>query len=406
MMEIADFVTMLGYRVAAIEHQFMHILGLLLFGLIAFFWLTHGLRVAYGALHLPWIKDCEPAMDAECPPVSILFAARDEEEKLPMALETLRQIDYPKLEIVAANDRSTDGTANVLRESARRDARLRVLTITELPRGWLGKPHALQSAYEASSGEWLLFTDADVQFRADVVRRAVTLAREKQLDHLTLLCGVEMHGMWEKVVLTFFGMGFHLATNPRAVSDPRSRAYIGIGAFQLVRREAYEKAGMHRRLAMEVIDDMKLGKIVKQAGFRSFAGVAQDYVTVRWHAGVGNIVRGVTKNFFAGAEFKLGVVAVQLLALVAANILPFVALPFLHGWMMAFAAVSVAIALGFQGGAAWAMRASPWYALTQPLGAAIFCYMLLRSTVVTLRQGGIYWRGTFYPLEELRRGMV
>jgi hypothetical protein len=406
MMEIAGLVTMLGYRVAAIEHQFMHILGLICFVLIAFFWLTHGLRVAYGALLLPWLKDCKPAMDAECPRVSILFAARDEEEKLPMALETLRRIDYPKLEIVAANDRSTDSTAKILQEAAERDARLRVLTIADLPAGWLGKPHALQCAYEASSGDWLLFTDADVQFRADVVRRAVALAREKQLHHLTLLCRVEMHGFWEKVVLTFFGMGFHLATSPRAVSDPRSRAYLGIGAFQLIRREAYEKAGMHRRLAMEVVDDMKLGKIVKQAGFRSGVGVADDYVTVRWHAGVGNIVRGVTKNFFAGAEFKLSVMAAQLLALIAANIVPFAALPFLHGWMLTLAAVSVAIALGFQGGAAWAMRASPLYAVTQPLGAAIFCYMLLRSTAVTLRQGGIVWRGTFYPLEELRRGLV
>ena len=384
----------------------MHLLGLIFFAIIAFFWIAYGLRAALGALTLPWLKDYAPAKDGDCPSVTVLFAARDEEEKLPQALETMRQIDYPALEIVAANDRSTDGTAKILNDGARRDPRLKVINIAELPADWLGKPHALQCAYEASSGEWLLFTDADVQFLPEAIRRAITLLRTKNLDHLTLMTDVEMHGFWEKTVLTFFGLGFHLATNPRGVADPRSRAYIGIGAFQMVKRAAYEASGMHRRLSMEVLDDMKLAKIVKQSGFRSAVGIAQAFVTVRWHAGIGNIVRGVTKNFFAGAEFRLSIVAIQLTAIICANIFPFLVFPFVHGWSLALVIVSMAIALGFQAGTAVVMRASPWYAFTQPLGAAIFAYMLLRSTVVTLRQGGIVWRETFYPLEELRRGIV
>jgi hypothetical protein len=384
----------------------MHVLGLLFFGLIALFWIGHGLRVAVGALQLPWLKNYLPANSADCPRVSVLFAARDEEEKLPLALETLLNIDYPGLEIVAANDRSTDGTAKILSAAARRNPRLKVVTIETLPEGWLGKPHALQRAYEAASGEWILFTDADVRFRIDAIRRAISLVQAKQLDHLTLLTDVEMHGFWERTVLTFFGLGFHLATNPRAVSDPRSRAYLGIGAFQLVKRTAYEASGTHRRLAMEVLDDMKLGKILKQTGFLSGVGIAQDFVAVRWHSGIGNIVRGVTKNFFAGAEFKLAVAALQLAGILCVNILPFLSLPFVHGWMLGLALVSVSTALGFHTGTAVVMRASPLYALTHPIGAAIFSYMLLRSTVVTLAQGGIVWRGTFYPLEQLRRGIV
>ena len=384
----------------------MHLLGLFFFAIVAIFWIAYGLRTALGALTLPWLKDCAPAEDGDCPTVTLLFAARNEEEKLPQALETLRQINYPALEIIAANDRSTDGTAKILSDAARRDPRLIVVNIAELPAGWLGKAHALQRAYEASSGEWLLFTDADVQFLPDAVRRAVTLVQTKKLDHLTLMTDVEMHGFWEKTVLTFFGLGFHLATNPRGVSDPGSRAYVGIGAFQLVKRAAYEASGMHRRLCMEVLDDMKLAKIVKQSGFRSAVGIAQDFVTVRWHAGVANIVRGVTKNFFAGAEFRLSIVALQLAAIFCANILPFLALPFVHGWELGLVIISLVIALGFHAGTAVVMRASPCYALTQPLGAAIFGYMLLRSTIVTLGQGGIVWRETFYPLEELRRGIV
>jgi glycosyltransferase involved in cell wall biosynthesis len=397
---------MLGYRDGTFEHQFMHLFGQLFFGLISLFWVVHGLRVGLGALQLPWLKDYSPAADEACPRVSLIFAARDEEEKLPQALQALRQIDYPKLEIIASNDRSTDGTAKILSDAARLDPRLKVVSIHELPAGWLGKPHALQRAFEASSGEWLLFTDADVRFRRDTIRRAISLTEAKRLDHLTLMTDVEMHGFWEKMVLTFFGLGFHLATNPRGVSDPRSRAYIGIGAFQLVKRTAYESSGTHRRLCMEVLDDMKLAKIVKQSGFQSGVGVAQDFVTVRWHAGIGNIVRGVTKNFFAAAGFKLSVAALQLFGILCINVLPFLALPFAHGWTLVSAIVSVAIALGFHAGTAVVMRASPFYALTQPIGAVIFGYMLLRSTVVTLRQRGIVWRETFYPLEELRRGIV
>jgi len=384
----------------------MHIFGLVVSGFIALFWLTHGLRVAYGAVRLPWVKDFAPAPDADCPTISILFAARDEEEKLPAALATLMEIDCPKLEVIAVDDRSQDGTGRILDEFAAEHPRLRVVHVTELPPGWLGKPHALQKAYEASTGEWLLFTDADVRFKADLLRRGIALVKARNLDHLTLLCDVEMIGFWETVLITFFGLGFHLGTEPGRVSDSRSSRYVGVGAFQLLRRSAYEASGTHRKLAMEVVDDMKLGKIVKQAGFRSEVGVAQDFVVVRWHAGVGNLVRGVTKNFFAGAGYNLGLVAVQLAGLVMMNVLPFVGIFLAHGWMRLFCAIAVAVAICFHAGVAIVMRVSPLYALTHPLGGLLFCYMLLRSTVVTLRQGGIIWRDTFYPLEELKRGVV
>ena len=95
-----------------------------------------------------------------------------------------------------------------------------------------------------------------------------------------------------------------------------------------------------------------------------------------------------------------------LLMILGVSMLPFLALPFVHGWTLALVLLSIMIAMGFHSGTAWVMRASPLYALTHPVGAAIFSYMLLRSTVVTLVQGGIIWRGTFYPLDELRRGIV
>ena len=384
----------------------MHLFALLLFGFIAVFWLTHGLRVAYGAFQLPWLKDFAPAPDADCPRISLFFAARDEEEKLPAALATLMEIDYPNLEVIAVDDRSNDATGRILDEFAAAHPRLRVVHITELPPGWLGKPHALQRAFEVSSGDWLLFTDADVRFKPDAVRRAVTLAKQRNLDHLTLLGDVEMIGFWEKVLITFFAFVFHIASDPYGVSNPHSQFYVGVGAFQLLKRSAYEASGTHRRLAMEVIDDMKLGKIIKQSGFRSGVGIAQDSVAVRWHAGLGNLIRGVTKNFFAGAGYSLPLVALAIAGLLLMNVAPFLGVLFDHGWIRIFAASALVIILGFHTGIAVTMRVSPLYALTHPLGAMLLIYMLLRSTVVTLKQGGVIWRGTFYPLDELKRGSV
>ena len=384
----------------------MHFVRIALFGVIAVFWLTYGLRVAYGATRLPWIRDFPPARDTECPRISVLFSARDEEEKLPAALRTLMEIDYPDFEVVAVDDRSQDRTGEILDAFAAAYPRLRVVHVDRLPEGWLGKPHGLQKAYDASSGEWLLFTDADVRFRPDVLRRAISLEKTRNLDHLTLLGDVEMVGFWETVLVTFFGLGFHLGTDPSQAANPRSFRYVGVGAFQLLRRSAYEASGTHRRLAMEVVDDMKLGKIVKQAGFRSGCAVAQNLVAVRWQAGVGNLVRGVTKNFFAGAGYDLRLVALQVAVLLMMDTLPFAGVFFGHGWIFGSSVIAVAIALSFQAGVAWVMRVSPLYALTHPLGALLFCYMLLRSTVVTLWQGGIVWRDTFYPLDDLKRGVV
>jgi glycosyltransferase involved in cell wall biosynthesis len=384
----------------------MHTFGLVFSSLVAAFWVFHGLRAAYGATKLPWMKDFAPASDAACPRVSLIFAARDEEEKLPAALATLAALDYPHLEIIAVDDRSQDATAHILDEFAAANPRFRAVHVSEIPRGWLGKTHALQNGSEASNGEWLLSTDADVRFKPDVIRRAVTLAEQRHLDHLTLLCNVEMHGFWEKMLITFFGLAFHLATDAYRVSNPNSRAYVGVGAFQLLRRSAYEAIGTHRRLAMEVVDDMKLGKLVKRSGFRSCVAIAQEFVTVRWHAGARNVIRGVTKNFFAAFGYNLAFAAIALVGMILLNVVPFFAIFVGHGWIRIFSAIAVAVALAMHCSVDVVNRVSPLYALTHPIGAVLFCYMIVRSVAVTLWQGGVTWRGTFYPLRELKRGVV
>jgi glycosyltransferase involved in cell wall biosynthesis len=384
----------------------MHIFGLVTFLAIAAFWVFHGLQVAFGTTKLPRIKDSAPADHTDCPSVSLIFAARDEQEKLPAALTTMTEMDYPRLEVIAVDDRSQDTTAAILDGFAAAHSNFRAIHVTELPRAWLGKPHALQKGYEISTGEWLLFTDADVKFEASALRRAIAAAKDRNLDHLTLFGKIEMHGFWEKTVITFFGLSFHIASNPSRVSNPNSRMYAGIGAFQLLRRSTYEAIGTHRRLAMEVVDDMKLGKLVKLGGFRSSLGLAQELVSVRWHAGAVNMIRGVTKNFFAAFGYNFGFAMLILTGLLLFNFLPFVGLFFTHGWTRIFCVVAVAIALLMHASVDLLARVSPLYALTHPIGALLICYMIVRSVAVTLWNSGVTWRDTFYPLEELKKGVV
>lgn len=384
----------------------MHTFWIILFALVACFWLIFGLRNLIGLLSLPWLSKFPPLESTNAPRISLVFAARDEQEKLPQALETLSNISYPNLEIVAVDDRSQDKTSSILDEAANRDDRFRVIHVKELPQGWLGKPHALQKAYEVSTGEWLLFTDADVRFAPDALSRAMNLVQSRNADHLTLFGDVDREGFWDTVLLTFFGLAMHLATESPRVSNPNSRAYIGIGAFQLVRRSAYEACGTHERLRMEVVDDIKLGKILKLGGYRSCVGIAVGFVAVRWQSGFRNLIRGVTKNFFAGLNYSVPLAVAAIVSMLLTNFAPFPAVIFGHGWVRILAGISVAIAMLFHVLVDLGAKISPLYALTHPIGALIFCWMILRSVVVTLWNGGVTWRDTFYKLSDLKKGVV
>jgi glycosyltransferase involved in cell wall biosynthesis len=394
------------YKIGHAENSTLHIFWIVLFGLIASLWVIQGVRAGFGMARLPWLSDAPPLSLDGAPLVSVIFAARDEAEKLPGAIETLLAQDYPRFEVVAVNDRSQDETPAILHEFERAKQNLKVIDIANLPPGWLGKPHALVAGFEQSKGEWLVFTDADVHFAPDVLRRAVALAQDRQWDHLTLLASVEMRGFWEITAITYFGLGFVIGNEPWQASNVRSGRYVGVGAFQLVRRTAYEKSGGHRRLRMDVIEDMKLGKLMKMAGLRSGVAVAQDLVRVRWHSGLQNVIRGVTKNLFAACHYNALIALVATSLPLVMSVLPFFGLAFATGWARVFAGIAVGAAILIHGAMIWSTDASPLYALTHPLGAVLFSWMLARSAIATLLRGGVVWRGTFYPLEELRKGLI
>ena len=355
---------------------------------------------------LPRLSDITPVASPDAPFVSVILAARDEAEKLPDALPTLLDQAYPRFEVIAVNDRSRDRTSAILHEFERNRANLSVTDLDNLPPGWLGKPHALLAGYKRSRGDWLVFTDADVHFAPDVLSRAVALARERGFDHLTLLASVEMQGFWETTAMTYFSLGFVFGNEPWLTSDPRSGRYMGVGAFQMVLREAYEKGGGHTRLRMEVIDDMKLGKVLKQAGFRSGVGTAVEMIRVRWHDGVHNVIRGVTKNMFAAVGFNPLMAGAAILITLIMSVLPFLGLVFATGAARVFAGVAAGVAVLVHAALVRRVKCSPLYGFTHPLGALLFCWMMARSAIATLWRGGVVWRDTFYPLEELRKGLV
>ena len=390
------------------ENSVLHNAWTICFAAITLAWVFQGLRSILGLRRLPHIRDVAPLASAECPPVTLVCAARDEEEKLPAALESMLGLDYPALQVVAVDDRSTDATGAILDAAAQRDPRLRVVHVRELPPGWLGKTHALHCGTQQTRTDWILFTDADVHFAPDALRRAMTVALRDSADHLTLFAQIIVHSFWEKVVIPYFGLGFVFCSEMWRVPNPRSRRYMGVGAFQLVRRTAYESCGGHTRLALEVIDDMKLGRMLKLAGFRSRVVFSDELVRVRWHAGLGNIARGVQKNLFAAMEYRLWLVVLAMAVNILISIAPFVALFTTTGWTRLFAATAVLAGIAVQALLAMVVSAgvSPVYALFHSVGAAIFDYMLARSTLLTLWRGGIIWRGTFYPLDELKRGSV
>lgn len=372
-------------------------------GTIAVAWVITAIRVWRGMSGLPKLRNVAPLRDRECPSVSILIAARDEAAKLPNSLPTVLAQDYPCYQVIVVDDRSRDTTPQILHELGQKHKNLQVIRVTDLPAGWLGKPHAITRGYEQASGEWMVFTDADVHFAPDMLRRVMAVAKEKGWEHLNVLPHLELAGFWEKTVLSFWALSSILWLEPWRVSNPRSRRYFGFGALQALRRNAYEAIGTHRRLAMEIVDDIELGKLAKQAGLRSGVAIAGDKVCLRYLEGLNNIVRGISKSAFAACGYRASLIAGGVFANLVFHILPFVALLFASGVPRALAAAAVFSILVLHGRGLIAVRVSPLYTATYPLGAAVLCYILLHSMIVTLWRGGVLWRDTFYPLEQLRK---
>jgi glycosyltransferase involved in cell wall biosynthesis len=315
---------------------------------------------------------------------------------------SLLALDYPHLELVVINDRSTDRTGAILKTLAAKEPTLRVVDVTELPPHWLGKNHALQLGADAATGEFLLFTDADVLFEPTALRRAVTLLKKFGLDHLT--CAPQMIGGSRpaQMFVAAFAVFFSLYARPWKARDPRSKAHVGIGAFNLIRTSLYRTFGGHAPIAMRPDDDMKLGKLVKLNGGRQQFFSADGLIRVEWYPTLREAIEGLMKNAFSGVDYSVPLLFAASVAQLVLNVWPFVAVFVLHGparmvYLLAAAVIVVISAIfAHRSGLSW------WFGFTFPLSSLLFLYILWKAAFRTLREGGIRWRDTLYPLAELR----
>jgi glycosyltransferase involved in cell wall biosynthesis len=304
------------------------------------------------------------------------------------------------------NDRSTDATGAILQELAHQDARLQVCQVDELPPGWLGKNHALHFGAARAHGDYLLFTDADVIMERTVLRRAMAYVQATGADHLAISPQPLMPTLLLQAFVVLFIDLFSVYLRPWNAANPRSRAFVGIGAFNLIRREVYEAVGMHQAIAMRPDDDVKLGKLIKQRGFRQHLLAGQPMVRVPWYASVGELIEGLEKNSFAGVDYRVTTVLGGTLALLVFDLLPFLGVVVLSGpprWLYAATALVLLVQarhtardMGFTPRCAWLF----------PVAVLLFIYIQWRAMVLTYVRRGIRWRGTHYALDELRANKV
>ena len=385
-------------------HWFYAILG----AVLAAVWFDRLRDAAFGLRNIPQITGPEWDRWPEVRPrASVIVAARNEQEHIEAAVGSLLALNYPEYEVIAVNDRSTDRTGEILDRLARENlARLRVLHVTELPPGWLGKPHAMGLAAQQATGEWLLFTDADVSFRSDALRRALLCAEESRADHLVLFPTAQMHSLSERMMFAFFPTLVVFGHRPWKVSDPRTQDYVGMGAFNLIRRRVYEALGARQALRMDVLDDMKLGKLVKEGGYAQRVASGYGLISLRWGHGALGVLDNLTKNLFALMLYRWPRTVGAAFLLLLLNLGPFAGLVFAPGWARLGYALAVgAIALIYLGMSRYS-RISPLYVVLHPISTTLFAGTLLRSMFLALGRGGVVWRGTKYPLEELRKGLV
>ena len=371
----------------------------------AVFLLAGTAELIRGGLTLRFLRDVAPLAEGEMPAVSVVIPARNEERNVEEALRSVLALEGP-IEIIVVEDRSDDSTGAILDRMAAEDPRLHVVHVTDLPKGWLGKNHALWLGTQKASGELLLFTDADVVMTPDTVVRAAAHLVRGGFDHVTMGPRVDMPGIVLKTFGVVFGLMFTMFSRPWEAKNPRSRHFVGVGAFNLVRADVYRRIGTHRAIAMRPDDDMKLGKLVKKNGFRQDFVIGADAVSVEWYRTVREAVHGLRKNGFAGVDYRISLVLLATVTQILFFIGPFVGVFVAGGaarWIYAFC---IAILLFLFAGMAREQKVPLWCGFLWPVASVLFIAVVWNATLYALIHRGIEWRGTHYPLDELKANRV
>ena len=353
---------------------------------------------------IPKLPACK--RDPEPPRLSVVVPARDEARAIGRAVDSLLSQDYPDLEIVVVDDRSRDATGAVVGELAKHDSRIRAIRVAELPAGWLGKNHALWRGAERASGEWLLFTDADVVFGPGALRRAVGYAVTEGLDHLTLAPRLVARGLALRAFVAFFAYAFIALWGAYLANDPKSARGVGIGAFNLVRRSAYERIGTMRALSLRPDDDIRLGRRLRGFGFRQRVLNGNDLLSVEWYPSLGAAISGLEKSMYSSLEYRVRDALGVVVYLLATMVWPFVGVIVLGGIdRVLLGIVVVCLAAGlletYRQSTEALTPSALLLALLLPFSALCFAYAIVRSAYLAETRG-VRWRGTTYPLSLLR----
>jgi chlorobactene glucosyltransferase len=339
----------------------------------------------------------------EGPPVSVIVPARDEARGIGASVSSLRAQRYRALEVIVVDDCSRDATAAAAREAAGSDPRVSVVDGEPLPPGWVGKPWACWQGYAQARGEWLLFTDADVEHDPDAVGRTLALALRTGRGGVTLFPAIACLTPAERIVTpsAVVAIGTFVAPGPLA-RTAASRVAIAAGGFILVERGLYARVGGHRAIRGVMVDDVALAGAVKRAGGLLVPASGEGLMRLRMYHGLRETWRGWSKNASFGAAPS------PLASLAGAAVLAALAL-----------APVLAAARGLQrrdaalaapGAAAWGCMAAlqrlagasaptpARYGPTLPAGLLLLAAATARGAVDRLRGIGPDWRGRRYPL--------
>jgi chlorobactene glucosyltransferase len=338
----------------------------------------------------------------ELPPLSVLVAAKDEEANIGRCIAGLLAQDYPRLQVIVIDDRSTDRTGEIIEQYAARDARLIALHVSELPPGLFGKNNAMRMGVERATGEWLCFSDADCIYDSPrLLTAAGCFTRRVEVEFLSVLPRLEANTFWERVVQPVAGAIMVFWNPPHRVNDPRSSCAYANGAFMLLSRRAYDVIGGHEPVRATLNEDMHMARRAKQAGVRLRVIRSAGMYRVRMYAGLRAIWRGWSRIFygcFGTAPRLIG----SLLMLAVFSVSPYVTLftsP-LAGGDAAYMASAAGFAVLAQQSVLWRFyrvsgTAGAW-ALSYPLGALLCLGMILSAMTRLGGARGTVWRGTRY----------
>ena len=408
------------------------ILILFLFALFSAAWIMRWARVAEA---LPRIDpDTDFPEPHPVPRVSVILPVRNEEENIRGCLESLLAQSHPDLEVIVVDDRSDDGTPQILREFEQRYAppgretaesssdrrpghtpRLKVVQGKPCPPDWMGKNHALDQGYREAGGVFLLFVDADTRSHPKLVEKTVGYALESGTGLLTLLHSCEFQCFWDSVVNSLI---LYLAPfqNFERFNEPEDPKANGNGPFMLFRRDVYERIGGHRAIRGEVVEDLVIARKVKEAGFRLTWAMAPELFVSRPYASLSELRKGWGKVLFRCMELNPRLIALNLflpLVMLGYLLFPWAALvlsvlpPAVLGWSGAARLTVICLALT-QIGATVAghrflkilFRLQPTYPWAYPLGALALTWIQWEACFRVLTGRKVTWKGREYREEK------